>query len=169
MVTLRGHMQNAYVTHDLDKAVEIVGDRLGIETFDRHEPDMTVNTVHGERSMHLRVASAWVGGLNLELIQPMSGYVDHYRSLLPSDSGDATPRFHHVSLRRDDPEEMEEEITKLGFPLAFEGPLSIKAKIPSIKFVYLDARPVLGHYIEFTWKSEAGWKFVGWPEGRPVW
>lgn len=64
---------------------------------------------------------------------------------------------------------MREEIARLGLPLAFEGPVSIKAAIPSPVFVYLDARATLGHYVEFTWKSPEAWQFVGWPEGRPVW
>jgi hypothetical protein len=33
-------------------------------------------------------------------------------------------------------------------------------------FVYLDARAVLGHYVEFTWKSPEAWKYVGLPEGK---
>lgn len=63
---------------------------------------------------------------------------------------------------------MRKEIECLGLPLAFEGPVSIKDPIPSLIFVYLDARQTLNHYVEFTWKSPEGWKFVGWPEGRPV-
>ncbi len=165
---LRGHMQNAYVTHDIDRAVELVGSRFGIDEFDRFEPQMTVNTPLGERPLTTRVASAWVGGLNIELIEPRSGYIDHYLALLPKDRTDPVPRFHHISLRRDDEAEMREEIARLGLPLAFEGPLSIKGPIPSLVFVYLDARQTLGHYVEFTWKSPEAWKLVGWPEGRAV-
>ena len=165
---LRGHMQNAYVTHDVDKAVEMIADRFGIDKFDRFEPDMVVLTPQGERPMITRVASAWLGGLNIELIEPVSGYVDHYVAMLPQDRTDAVPRFHHMSFRRDDESAMREEIARLGLPLAFEGPVAIKNPIPSLVFIYLDARQTLGHYIEFTWKSPEGWKFVGWPEGRPV-
>jgi glyoxalase/bleomycin resistance protein/dioxygenase superfamily protein len=166
---IRGHMQNAYVTHNLDKAMEIVADKFGIEKFDRFDPDMVVNTPDGPQPMVNRVASYWAGGLNIEVIEPVSGYIDHYLSMLPADKSDAVPRFHHISLRRDDEAEMRREIAELGLPLAFEGPLSIKDAIPSLVFVYLDARPYLGHYVEFTWKSPEAWKFVGWPEGRPVW
>lgn len=165
---LKGHMQNAYVTHDLDKAMEIVGERYGFDKFDRFDPDMVVNTAQGERSMSVRVASVWAGGLNIEIIQPVSGFVDHYVSMLPDDRKDAVPRFHHISLRRDDVPEMRAEIARLGLPLAFEGPVAIKEAIPSLLFVYLDARASLGHYVEYTWKSAEGWAFVGWPEGRPV-
>ena len=166
---LKGHMQNAYVTHDLDNAMEIVADRFGVERFDRFNPDMVVNTPSGHQPMVSRVASFWAGGLNVEIIEPVSGYVDHYVTMLPDDRTDAVPRFHHVSLRRDDEAEMRAEIERLGLPLAFEGPISIKDDIPSLVFVYLDGRSALGHYVEFTWKSPEAWKFVGWPEGRPVW
>jgi hypothetical protein len=167
-IVLRGHHQNAYVTHDLDRAMEIFADRFGVDTFARFEPDMVVKTLSGEKPMCTRVASTWAGGLNIELIEPVSGYVDHYVALLPKDRSDAVPRFHHMSFRRDDEAQMREEIARLGLPLAFEGPVTIKDPIPSLVFVYLDARAALGHYIEFTWKSAAGWKLVGWPEGRPV-
>ncbi|HUD30129.1 MAG TPA: VOC family protein [Novosphingobium sp.] len=166
---LRGHMQNAYVTRDLDKAMEIVGERYGFERFDRFDPDMVVSTPHGDEPMVVRVASAWAGGLNIEIIEPVSGYVDHYATMLPADRADPTPRFHHVSLRRDDLADMRAEIARLGLPLAFEGPVAIREAIPSLVFVYLDARASLGHYVEYTWKSPEAWAFVGWPEGRPVW
>jgi hypothetical protein len=161
-------MQNAYVTHNLDKAMEIVGNKFGIDKFDIFEPEMVVKTSVGDRPLSTRVASTWVGGLNIEVIEPTGGYVDHYVSMLPQDRSDAVPRFHHMSFRRDDEAEMRKEIASLGLPLAFEGPLSIKKAIPSLVFIYLDARPMLGHYVEFTWKSPEAWKFVGWPEGRPV-
>lgn len=166
---IKGHMQNAYVTHDIDKAVEMVGNRYDLTEWQRVEPDMVVKTVDGDKPLVVRVASTWAGGLNLEFIQPVSGYVDHYVSMLPSDKSDAVPRFHHISLRRDDEAEMRAEIARLGLPLAFEGPVSIKDKIPSLVFVYLDGRASIGHYVEFTWKSPEAWEFVGWPEGRPVW
>lgn len=166
---LTGHMQNAYVTHDIEKAMEIVGNRFDVQHFDRHEPDMVVNTRHGHQPLVCRVATYWEGGLNIEIIQPVSGYVDHYVAMLPEDRSDAVPRFHHTSHRRDNEAEMRAEIARLGLPLAFEGPVSIKEAIPSLVFVYLDGRASIGHYIEFTWKSPEAWEYVGWPKGRPVW
>ena len=165
---LRGHFQNAYVTHDLDRAMEGVADRFGIDHFDRFDPDMVVKTTSGEQPLCVRVASFWVGGLNIEMIEPVSGYVDHYVALLPQDRSDPVPRFHHASFRRDDEAGMRDEIARLGLPLAFEGPVTIKGPIPKLIFVYLDARATLGHYLELTWKSADAWKLVGWPEGRAV-
>ncbi len=128
---LHGHMQNAFVTHNLDKAMEIVADRFKIETFDRFDPQMTVRTLDGEKPLVTRVASFWAGGLNVELIEPVSGYADHYRTMMPRDRHDAVPRFHHISLRRDDEAEMRREIAGLDLPLAFEGPASIKGRSPA--------------------------------------
>jgi hypothetical protein len=159
---LHGHMQNAYVTHDLDKAMEIVADRFGVEKFDRFDPDMTVNTPIGPQPMVNRVASYWAGGLNIEIIQPVSGYIEHYLSMLPADKTDAVPRFHHISLRRDDYAEMQAEIARLGLPFVCEG------GIPDLLYTYLDGRSTFGHFVEYVWASEAGWKMIGWPEGRPA-
>lgn len=166
---LTGHMQNAYVTHDLDKAMEMVGNTYGVEKFYRFDPEMVIRTPEGDKPMASRIAAFWAGGLNIEIIEPVSGYVDHYLTMLPEDRTDAVPRFHHTSHRREDEVAMREEIARLGLPLAFEGPVSIKKAIPSLVFIYLDGRATLGHYVEFTWKSPEGWEFVGWPEGRPVW
>lgn len=69
---LRGHMQNAYVTHDLDKAMEMVANRFGVEKFDRFNPDMRVKTPSGDEPLVTRVASFWAGGLNIEIIEPVS-------------------------------------------------------------------------------------------------
>jgi len=165
---LRGHHQNAYVTHDVDAAVEMLASQYGIEKFERFEPKMVVRTPEGEKPLCTRVASTWVGGLNIELIEPVSGYVDHYLTLLPQDRRDPVPRFHHMSFRRDDEAAMREEIARLGLPLAFEGPAAFEGYIPKLTFIYLDARASLGHYIEYTWKSPEGWELVGWPKGRPT-
>jgi hypothetical protein len=165
---LSGHFQNSYVTHDLDRAMEIFSRQLGVDHFDRFDPDMIVKTPHGERPLSIRVASTWLGRLNIELIEPVSGFVDHYASLLPTDRTDPQPRFHHISVRRDDEKAMREEVASLGLPLAFEGPMTIKGPVPKLLFIYLDARPALGHYLEFSWKSAEGWRYVGWPEGQPA-
>ena len=160
---MRGFFQNAYVTHDLDKAMEIIGNRFDVQHFDRFDPDMTVMTPDGPRPMVNRVASFWAGMLNVEIIQPVSGAIEHYLTMLPEDRTDAVPRFHHVAVRRDDLAAMRAEIAELGFPVLHEG------EVPGLVFVYLDGRASIGHYVEFTWKSPEAWQFVGWPEGRPVW
>lgn len=159
---MRGHYQNAYVTHDLDKAMKLVSDRYGKIDWIVFEPDMMLRTPQGEKRSSVRAALGWAGGLQLELIQPGTGYQDHYLPFLPEDKNDPTPRFNHIAVRRDDLDAMRAEIEQLGLPVAFEG------EVPGLVYVYLDARESLGHYFEYVWASPEGWEMIGWPEGRAV-
>jgi glyoxalase/bleomycin resistance protein/dioxygenase superfamily protein len=156
---LRGHYQNAYVTHDLDAAMDLLTKRYGLKDYIVFEPDMILKTPQGDKASSVRAALAWDGGLNIELIQPVSGHLDHYLPFLPKDKNDPTPRFHHVAVRRDDEQAMREEIDRLGLPLAFEG------QVPGLIFIYLDARESLGHYFEYIWATPEMWTATGWPEG----
>lgn len=69
----------------------------------------------------MRAALAWAGSLQIELIEPVSGFVDLYLPYLPPDRSNPAPRLHHIAVRRDDLSAMREEIERLGLPLAFEG------------------------------------------------
>ena len=99
---LQGHYQNAYVTHDLDRAMALLTDRYGVGDYIVFEPDMQLKTPSGVKPSKVRAALAWAGGLQLELIQPVSGHLDHYLPFLPADRTDPSPRFHHMAVRRDD-------------------------------------------------------------------
>lgn len=159
---LTGHYQNAYVTHDLDRALMMVGERYGLTGWSRFEAEVRVNTPHGETTMQLRLASTWAGGTNHEFVQPLGGADEHYRSMLPPDPADPTPRLHHWALRRDDLAAMRAELAASGMPFAFGG------ESPAMVFAYMDARASLGHYLEYVWKAEGGWQKIGWPAGKPA-
>ena len=159
---LRGHYQNAYVTHDLQKAMDMLSSRFGLKDFITFDPEMIVKTQAGDQPQRVAVAAAWAGGLQYELIQPVSGFLEPFLEYLPRDESDATPRLHHVSLRRESTAEIEAEIAAMDLPLVCQG------GIPDLQFTYLDARPYLGHYLEYVWASEAGWNMVGWPKGLVV-
>jgi len=160
VVSLRGHYQNGYVTHDLDRAVTLVEGRYGLTGWWRFEAEVSVETPACTATMQIRIASAWAGGLHIEIVEPMGGADEHYRALLPDDPDDPTPRLHHWALRRDDLQEMRAELSASGLPLAFAG------ESPAMVFAYMDARASLGHYLEFVWKAPGGWEKIGWPEGR---
>lgn len=159
---LKGHYQNAYVTHDVDSAMEDMSKRFGLDNWLNFEVEFPVQTPEGEQMQATKVGAAWGGWLQIELIQPVSGYIDPFLPYLPEDKSDATPHFHHMSLRRESMDEIEGEIAQLGLDKVCQG------GIPDLIYTYLDARASLGHYLEYVWASEAGWKMVGWPEGRPA-
>jgi hypothetical protein len=159
---LKGHYQNAYVTHDIDRARDMLSTRYGLDDWINFEMELPLRTPGGGRTLGVKVGCAWAGWLQIELIEPVSGAVEPYLPYLPADKADFTPRFHHISLRRDDYDAMQAEIARLGLPFVCEG------GIPDLLYTYLDGRGTFGHYVEFVWASEAGWKMIGWPEGRPA-
>ena len=101
-MSLQGHYQNAYVAHDLDRAMELISGRHGVDRFLTFDADMALKTPGGEKPAHFRVALGWAGPLQIELIQPVSGHVEAYAAYLPADRADPSPRLHHVAVRRDD-------------------------------------------------------------------
>lgn len=159
---LKGHYQNAYVTHDLDGAMKLIDERFDPLDWIRFDPDMELQTPSGMKEASVRVALGWIGNLQIELIQPVKGWREHYEPFLPKDPASAVPGFHHIAARRDDLDAMRAEIDRLGLPIAFEG------GVPGLHFVYLDARESLGHYLEYMWATPEAWAMNGWPEGRPV-
>ena len=56
---LRNHFQNAYITHDLDKAMALVDDRFGRIDWIVFAPDMILQTPSGPRESSVRAALGW--------------------------------------------------------------------------------------------------------------
>ncbi|MCB2079240.1 MAG: VOC family protein [Novosphingobium sp.] len=158
----KGHYQNAYITHDMDKCMAAIDDRFGKIDWIVFEPDMILKTPHGDKESSVRAALGWQAGHQIELIQPVKGYLDHYKYAMREDKNDWRPVFHHVAVRRDDEAAMRAEIEELGFPLLFE------SSVPGLVFIYLDARETIGHAIEYIWATPEGWDMQGWPKDRPV-
>lgn len=156
-MSLVKHHQNAYVTRDLDKAIDAFTKLHGVTGFSTLEADFPLKTPQGEKLARMRVGMAWVDDLQIELIQPVSGHTGVYDAYLPADEADATPRFHHVAVWRDDLSAMRAEIARLGLPVVFEG------EGAGIHYALLDARRSLGHYLEYVWATAAGWEVLGRP------
>ncbi|MCB2080107.1 MAG: VOC family protein [Novosphingobium sp.] len=159
-MSLHGFFQNAYVTHDLDRAIDLCAGTTGIGDFAAADFELQLRTPSGDRPIQLRVATAWIGALQIELIQPVAGHVDPYVGGLPADTGDFTPRFHHVAVRRDDPEALADEIARMGLPIVFETGGS------GISSTFVDAGKRMGHPIEFVCANPDGWAMLGWPNSN---
>ena len=161
MQFFKGQFQNAYVTHDFERAKATLSATFGLD-------DWLVIDADGIKEGTCKVGLVWQAGHQIELIQPLTGFVDYYLPFLPADSSDATPRFHHSCVRRDDPEAMRAEIAALGIPYSHEGTVENEAGETVMVFVYLDARETLGHYLEYIWATPETWEWLKWPKGRPV-
>jgi len=164
----KGHFQNAYITHDYDKAKKLLSDAFGLDDWLEIDADMRLRTPDGTKTSSVKVGLVWQGGHQIELIQPVSGYADHYTPVLPEDKSDPTPSFHHVCVRRDDLEAMRREIDELGLPFAFEGRVPDENGETAMVFIYLDARKTIGHFIEYIWATPAMWEWQRWPKEKPV-
>lgn len=156
-MTMQGYFQNGYITHDLERAMALCAPLLGTSDFTTMEVELSLSTKEGDRSMQVRVATAWSGALQVELIEPLGGHVDPYLDVLPHDRTDAAPRFHHTAVRRDDLERMRREIASLRLPVVFETGGS------GISSILVDARERIGHHLEFVCADPQGWDLLGWP------
>lgn len=146
------HYQNAYVTRDLDTAQAAIKARGTIRHQSGFEGSTALRTPTGEAVMQTKLAFLWIGDLQIELIEPVGGKVDFYRDMLPAGSG---LRFHHMCMRVDDWDDFRSKVETQPYPLLFEG-----ASGP-LRFLYLDARHDLGHYLEYTCMPDAMWAGMG--------
>ena len=150
---LNDFFQNAYVTHSLEFGVNAIREKHGIEKWVYFEPKMEVYTAReGHGPCHVKVALGWAGDLQVEIIEPISGHIGHYVDYLPADRNDKSLRLHHICMRVMDWDKARAEIERKKWPVAYEG------GVPGVKFVYLDARDSMGHYLEYLWASDEMWK-----------
>jgi hypothetical protein len=156
-MAMTGFFQNGYITHDLDRAIDCCAPLLGTSDFAVMEVELPLTTAAGDKSMRVRVGTAWRGALQIELIQPLSGHIASYLNVLPTDRADAVPRFHHVAVRRENLEGMRREAAELRLPVVFETGGS------GISSIFIDARKQIGHYLEFVCADSQGWAVLGGP------
>ena len=146
------HYQNAYVTRDIKKAIESFKTRANIRKLIEYEGTTEVRTPDGLALQTNKLAFIWVGDLQYELIQPISGAVNIYRDGLPADD---SPRFHHICMRVYNWDDFRARVDRQPYPVILEGGGDW------LKFLYLDARPFLGHYLEYTCMTDEGWSQIG--------
>lgn len=157
------HMQNllggrfhqvAYVTDDFDGALKLLRRRHGIERF-LELRDIRFPVDRAGSEAHCHVALGRTGGLEYELIQPLSGAVELYRGPL---GHDRRLHFHHVAQRLDtlaDMAALRRTAEARGFPIAIEGESN------GMTYFYVDARDTLGHYVEYIHGTPDYWSAVG--------
>lgn len=146
------HFQNAYLCDDLEKGIELFRQR-GLTREPMIIPvDQQIQTPDGLKRQKGRICFVWVGDMQYELIESEIDEAGIYANCAP---GEGYFRFHHVCFRVDDWDAFRSRLDSLGYPLAMERPPTDDPH--ALKFLYLDARSVLGHYIEYTWMPDAMW------------
>ena len=146
------HYQNAYVTRDVDKWVDTFRSQAAVDRVIAFEGTTRVMTPAGEAEQTNKIAFIWVGNLQYELIQPVGGTVNLYREGLPAGDG---LLFHHICMRVPEWEPFRARVAAQPYPVALEGGND------ALRFLYLDTRPFLDHYVEYTWMIDERWRQLG--------
>ncbi|KHK91347.1 VOC family protein [Novosphingobium malaysiense] len=150
------HYQNAYVCDDLEAAIALFRGRGMTKEPIVIPVDQTVQTPEGPKRQKSRICFIWIGDLQYELIENEIDEVGIYGNCL---SNGGPLRFHHICFRIDDWDDFRARVDDQEFPIAMERDLT--GEDPNgLKFLYLDARKVFGHYLEYTWMPEAMWQQI---------
>lgn len=148
------HYQNAYICDNLEAGIDLFRGR-GLTKEPIIIPvDQTVLTPQGPKRQKGRICFIWIGDLQYELIENEIDEVGIYANCL---SNGGPLRFHHICFRIDDWADFRGRVDSQEFPVAMERDLGADGDPNALKFLYLDARKVFGHYIEYTWMPDAMW------------
>jgi len=141
------HSHSAWVTNDLDRALEIFNRRYGLKDY---------QFLEGEEpgKGRIKVAFAWAGGQVLEIICAQGPGFTFYNEMLPE--GEFAIRFHHLGfVIHDDTgwSQLERELQ--------EGDWEIPLQTLTHDFIdaYYIKAPELGHYLEYVRPFAAGTAF----------
>ncbi len=141
------HSQVAYVTSDLERALAVWRDDFDVPAF-----HVFTNDMPGLESSHpfrMKIALANVGGVEIELIEPLNGSAPLHSEPLPAD-GSFAMCFHHVTMRIEgtlaDFEAHMASLDAVRHPAVWTGSLA-----DVMRFAYTDERRTLGHYVEHVW------------------
>jgi hypothetical protein len=144
--------QIAYVTNDLRRAVEVFQSQQGVKEIAIFD-DFTLEVAGGRQAV-INVGLAYVGETQVEIIEPVSGEVDLYRTWLPEEFA---VRHHHFCHRLDSIAELESVKSRYE-----EGdcPIALDASLGETRLFYADTTQLLDHYQEYAWIDPEAEKFM---------
>lgn len=139
----------AYVTANFGAAKALFRDLYGVKEW--MDAGVAQLPLGGGRTAQLRIAVAYVGRLLLEIIEPIKGEIEWFRSFLPAGGG--LMRLHHLAFISNDAEEYRSMRGWVGerVPICYEGSFG-----SALTYFFADARTLLGHYLEYVNLAEFG-------------
>lgn len=142
------HHQIAYVTNDIVAASAVFVEEYGAPGFHQFT---NVGTGSDEGGPQLKIGLARVGGVEIELIEPLGDTAPLFKDALPEGPGLAI-RFHHVAIRIDGGlENWDAHVASIDLDkhkVVFQGSMG-----EVMRFFYTDERATLGHYVEHVWMA----------------
>ncbi|CAB3739200.1 hypothetical protein LMG27174_06534 [Paraburkholderia rhynchosiae] len=145
-----GLHQIAYVTTDISQAIDYFAHKYNVPKW-LELREIEIESMAGRKCTQ-NVALAYVGAIQLELIQPLLGDDHVYRDALPET--EFAIRHHHVAqliATEADFARQRDELAAQGVRIVIDGEAKGMAR-----YFYTDHRATLGHYLEHTWFSPAG-------------
>lgn len=137
-----GFYKLGYVTTDRDRAIEVLGEQLGIEEFAPFEPSLEVRTADGRTgNASLRCAFSVGHHVFVEVMQPVAGLVDVFREALPP-GDDFAIAFHHTGVLVDDMDATLASGAALGLTPEWSADLANGMRVAYTRL------PSLGHLVE---------------------
>ena len=151
---LADFFQHAYVTNDMARAKRQFADRWGVRSFLEFESSLELDTPRGIGNARLKIALAFVGSLQIELIEPVGGPAARiYQQALPGSGYKVV--LHHFAYRLSGCaggwQRFRDSVGTEEYPIAIEG--HIHNDYGDVRFAYLDTYAELGHYSEYVWAS----------------
>lgn len=139
--------QLGYVTNDLDRAIDFVSERFGLEHCVKL-PSGGATFLAGDQPVawEARFAMGSRGGTIVELIEPVAGEVGFYTRLLPAD-GSFAVRFHHIATFMETGDQAWEHVRSLleASGMHFDYTVLIPDRV---RAGYVDMTEQLGHWVE---------------------
>ena len=145
-------VQMAYITNDFDAALALFADRHGVAEF-LELRDFAMETLPGQEA-RVDIGLAWAGGVQIEVIRPISGADQAYRQILSDDAG-FEMRFHHEAQKLPTPDALaaaRAAAEAQGFPIVIEG-----GHANGTAYFYADCRATIGHHVEYIYYPEETW------------
>ena len=145
-VYLARFFQVAYVTRDLDHAVQSFQRRYGVKSFEYRRANR-----FDERTT-LDIALAWVGEVMIELIQPSGDGGSFYEAMLGPEKN--STRLHHLGhlvANRAEWDRVVEQLRRDDHPIVAQGHVE-----GFLSYLYADARQEMGHFLEYILCEPAG-------------
>jgi len=145
-------VQMAYITNDFDAALKLFGERHGVASF-LELRDFAMETRPGQEAK-VDIGLAWAGGVQIEVIRPISGADGVYREVLNGGAG-FEMRYHHEAQKLPTLEALRAARAAAeaqGFPIVIEG-----GHPNGTAYFYADCRETIGHHVEYIYYPDETW------------
>lgn len=142
------HYQNAYICDDIAAAIAAFAQRADIGDVRPFDVEQMLWTPAGMKRVATKLAFIWIGDLQYELIEVVADETGIYSNF---QKNGGVMHFHHVCMRVPDWQVFRDAVAQQALPVVLERAIDGD----ELKFLYFDARDFCGHYLEYTWMTDA--------------